>query len=86
MLKTFILVTFLSVSGGSNIKAMMKEGWLTEEAICRVTCTINIPDGLGGSIGISASAGGIFTDCETAGERACRKVLDNINSILQDMK
>lgn len=44
------------------------------EDYCRMTCTIFVEDGFGGFIGISATAGGIFTSCETALSNACKKV------------
>ena len=54
----------------------------TEEIFCSVTCTISVPDGFGGSIGFSATAGNLFTDCQTARERACRKVTRKIMSAM----
>lgn len=53
-------------------------------ADCRITCTIYIPDGFGGIIGISASAGNIFTSCERARERACTAVIATAMDILTD--
>ena len=40
---------------------------------CRICCTISIPNGLGGVVGITACSGNIFTSCETAGQDACEK-------------
>ena len=41
---------------------------------CTMTCTIYVEDGFGGSYGISASAGGWFTNCDEALRKACLKV------------
>jgi len=35
---------------------------------CRVSCTISV-----GGVGVTATAGGIFTSCERAGDKACAK-------------
>lgn len=53
-------------------------------ADCRITCTIYVPNGFGGMIGFSATAGNIFTSCETARERACAAVARNLWDILMD--
>ena len=55
------------------------------EDVCRVTCTINVRDGFGGSIGISGTSGNMFTSCETARENACKKALQNAVDIMMDM-
>jgi hypothetical protein len=40
---------------------------------CRITCTVTVYDTEGNSVSFTATAGGIFTSCETAGQRACDK-------------
>ena len=49
---------------------------------CRVTCTVQVPDGFGGFIGITASGGNIFTSCERAGEMACHNAMTAAFAIL----
>lgn len=49
---------------------------------CRMTCTTYVADGFGGIIGISASAGGIFTDCQTALTNACKKIARKVVNML----
>ena len=68
-------VLFLGVAILFNIssKGTKKEFISTDKTICRVTCTITVPDGFGGYVGISASGGNIFTNCETARDIACRR-------------
>lgn len=66
--------------------AQIKENIETSNKdVCRVTCTINVPDAFGGSIGFSATSGNIFTSCETAREDACKKVLLKITEVMIDM-
>jgi len=57
----------------------------TEEIDCRVTCTITVADGFGGAVGISATAGNIFTGCSRARERACRKAHKKIFKVITSM-
>ena len=42
--------------------------------LCRITCTITVVDEQSGNaIAFSATAGGIFTSCENAMEKACER-------------
>ncbi|MFD0860812.1 hypothetical protein ACFQ1M_01220 [Sungkyunkwania multivorans] len=75
ILSFFSLATVSTGVGSSETK---------EEPVCRVTCTINVPDGFGGSIGVSGTAGNFLTSCETARERACRRAAENAMAILMD--
>lgn len=45
---------------------------------CRVSCTMVIDNGFGGSTEISASAGSIFTSCETAQKNCHRKLMHEL--------
>lgn len=54
----------------------------TTNTVCHICCTISVPDGFGGLIGVMACAGWLFTSCETAGERACEKAMTNALDIL----
>lgn len=58
---------------------------IANEDFCRVTCTINVPDGFGGSIGISGTAGNFLTSCESAREKACKRAFENTMDIMMDM-
>jgi hypothetical protein len=57
----------------------------SNQDVCRITCTMNVPDGFGGTIGFSATSGNIFTSCETAREDACDKLLRKITEVIIDM-
>ncbi|WP_192821919.1 hypothetical protein [Rufibacter sp. LB8] len=65
----------------SNVKSYPK----ANNPFCRVTCTINVPDGFGGSYGFSGTAGNIFTSCETAMEKACKEATRNAFEIMMDL-
>lgn len=83
MLNSLIVgVTSLIAVDSANIKENLNT---SNEELCRVTCTINVPDGFGGTIGISGTAGNIFTSCETAREEACKIALKNVMAIMYDM-
>lgn len=41
--------------------------------VCRICCTVSVADPTGGLLGFTACSGGIFTSCETAGDKACGK-------------
>lgn len=83
MINSFIIgVTSLFSVDSANIKENINT---PNEEVCRVTCTINVSDGFGGTIGISGTAGNIFTSCETAREEACKRALQNVIDIMYDM-
>lgn len=71
MLKIF----FLGMLGFSSMENSTENTNLkmADDNVCRITCTINVPDGFGGTIGISATAGNFWTNCEDAGKKACQK-------------
>lgn len=56
-----------------------------DETVCRVTCTVSIPDGFGGMIGVSGTAGNFLTSCESAREKACKRAAQNAFEMLMDM-
>lgn len=60
------------------------ETTVTEEIVCRVTCTISVPDGFGGTIGFSGTAGNFLTSCESARDKACRRAFQNAMDALMD--
>ena len=83
MINSLVLgVTSLLAVNSVEIKENLET---SNEDVCRITCTINVPDGFGGSIGISGTSGNIFTSCETAREDACKKALKNVLELMADM-
>lgn len=58
---------------------------LSENMVCRVTCTVSVPDGFGGSIGFSGTAGNFLTSCENARDKACRRAFQNAMDAFMDM-
>lgn len=52
----------------------------TEPSICRITCSISAKDEDGTVRTYTATAGSIFTSCETAGERACNKAKEAMSA------
>lgn len=75
-------VTSLLAVNSSEIKENLNK---SNKDVVRVTCTINVPDGFGGSIGISGTSGNIFTSAATARENACKKAAQNAMAIMMDM-
>lgn len=55
-----------------------------DAADCRVTCTIYVNIG-GVTYGFSGTAGGIFTDCATAGDKACQAAMENMLEIIYQL-
>ncbi len=84
MLKLNIITIFSIFMLNVGLKNMSNEEKKSSE-VCRITCTIQVSDGFGGTIGITATAGNIFTSCETAGARACRKASRKANAILEEI-
>lgn len=83
MTNSFILgVTSLLAVNSTEIKENLKT---SDDDVCRITVTMSVPDGFGGHVGFSASAGNMFTSCEEARQRAMRKLLDNIFDIMGGM-
>ena len=76
-----IVIFFFSVN---NISAK-KELDINDNTPCRITCTVAVEDGFGGWIGVSATAGNIFTSCSTARAMACRKAHLRASHMIADM-
>ena len=72
-----VMTLFMFDSPDSEAEFISKEA-----AACRVTCTISVPDGFGGSIGVSGTAGNFLTSCENAREKACKKATQNAFDVL----
>ena len=83
MLKILFLgtITFLTF----NLKTIDAEPMSSNEMFCRVTCTYSVPDGFGGSIGFSGTAGNFLTSCESAREKACKRAFQHVVDALMDM-
>jgi len=78
----FLGVVTLFTFNSTDTKAEL----ISQDAtVCRVTCTISVPDGFGGSLGISGTAGNFFTSCESAREKACKRAAQNVFDVLMDM-
>lgn len=76
----FIGIVTLFTFNTSNTE---KELISPDDTVCRVTCTINVPNPVGpGTIGISGTAGNFLTSCETAREKACKRAAQNALDIL----
>jgi hypothetical protein len=83
MLKTLILgVVTLFTFNSTNTKESLNS---SNEIVCRVTCTISVPDGFGGSVGFSGTAGNFLTSCESAREKACKRAFQNVMDALMDL-
>ncbi len=73
-------ISFAKVSAKS-IKNVSKEFVKTQGSekaesnknVCRITCSVSTKDEDGNVVTYTATAGSIFTSCETAGEKACTK-------------
>jgi len=80
MKKVFLFIMMLFFVSSAIPTSASAELGLKDE-LCRVTCTIHVSDGFGGSIGISATAGSLFTSCERAAEKACHRAAKKAMSI-----
>lgn len=72
------LVLKSSISEKNEKKETPKKVDGNEDGLCRVTCSMSIDNGMGGSTTISASAGSIFTSCETAQTNCHRKLMHEL--------
>lgn len=71
------IITLMSVQ--SN-EVLIKERLPNDEVPCRITCTITMPNREGRTVTASATAGGIFTSCTRAREKACSEALAMIKN------
>lgn len=53
--------------------------------VCRICVTISVKDKYGNLTGLSACAGNLFTDCETAAQKASLKVAQKALNIMADI-
>ena len=87
MFKTLFLGIFSFVVFNTNTtKSELADTITYDNAICRVTCTISVPNPTGpGTVGFSATAGNFLMSCESAREKACKKAFENAMDILMDL-
>ncbi len=79
ILSLFLLISFqFSFSNSDNFHENLNHN------LCRVSCTVSASDGFGNTVGVTASAGNIFTSCATAGEMACAKARRQLFLIMAD--
>ncbi|WP_157730062.1 hypothetical protein [Tenacibaculum jejuense] len=74
----------LAIFSNTTTKSSSDNNLNSNKDFCRVTCTVSVPDGFGGSIGISATAGNFLTGCKKARERACKKAARKSMSAIMD--
>ncbi|HKK77409.1 MAG TPA: hypothetical protein VJ953_20185 [Saprospiraceae bacterium] len=70
-----ILIGIISFMSIQSSEVLMEEMVPNDEVPCRITCTITMPNREGRIVTASATAGGIFTSCTKAREKACAEAL-----------
>lgn len=84
MATLIMLFSSISIASGKMEKKMNRNNLPLSEDFCRICCTISTADSNGGLVGFTACAGGIFTSCETATEKACMKAASNALEAAKD--
>lgn len=76
----FIFIGIISIMSFQSSEVLIEEKISSEEVPCRISCELTIRDRDGILVTSSASAGGIFTSCTKAREKACAKALAKIKN------
>ena len=81
MKKIILAASFITVFSMADAKEnKVYENELTK----RMTCTIHVPDGFGGYLALTATAGNIFDSSTSAAVKACKKVGQMALNFLMD--
>ena len=75
-----VIIGIISFMAFQSSEVLMEEKVPIDETPCRISCTISMPDRYGRIVTSSATAGGIFTSCTSAREKACAKALAEIKN------
>jgi len=77
----FIFIGIISITSFQSRDLLIEEKIPNEEVPCRITCELTIRTRSGKLVTSSATAGGIFTSCTRAREKACAKALAEIKNM-----